>query len=271
MKIDKVITSCDSHKDYASFAAFTTYAWKVLGVDVQLNVVGNVFTPEQLKSIGQNCEIVEYPEVAGTYTGVIGKITRIISAAEDNNLDKNVMMADIDMVPLSAAPLKSYAKAGEDHLCKFGFEHPAFQQPPDIGKWPMHGTAGKGSTFREIVNPENLPFVDLVSYLARKNFTDKRATVTNHPSAFSDESLMHMLASEWDGRWSRCCSIRREEAGKFKQHPSGGYTVYGRVCRAKWPSVNGVNLDDYFEIHGPRPFTEEWYKPVIQYLKELGL
>jgi hypothetical protein len=56
--------------------------------------------------------------------------------------------------------------------------------------------------------------------------------------------------------------------GKFKQHPDGGYTVYGRICRAKHSSLEDINLDDYFEIHGPRPFIESWYKPVTKYLGE---
>lgn len=238
MKIDKVITSVNNNHLYKSFVALTVKAWNILGVE---------------------CEVVYTGE-----NGNIAKASRIIQASMPDNHDRFIMIADIDMIPL-VSPLSAYESCPDDHLCKFGYEHPAFQKYPDVGKWPMHGTAAKGSTFQKIVNPNNLSPSELIQDWSSRSWAkDTRANPNNPFVGFSDESLLKYLWQESD---VPDCLIKRTALEGYDQHPDGGYTVYGRICRSKWGDVGIEELDKYFEIHGPRPCDlEGFYKPVLEYI-----
>lgn len=245
MKIDKIVTAYDHNPLYSSFKDLTVEAWKRLGIEVQAEPM----TPTR-----------------GVASAIMAKITRLLAASSEENTDKFVMIADIDMVPL-ASPLSAYDGCPDHHLCQFGYEHPAFQQAPDIGKWPMHGTAAKGCTFQKIVNPQGLSNAELLQTWLSGFREDPRSAIMNSPERFSDESLLRCLLSRAEG--VEVSKIRRDVLEGYDQHPDGGYTVYGRICRSKWGGVTPEELDRYFEIHGPRPCDlEGFYKPVLEYIRK---
>lgn len=259
MKIGRIITSINDNPDYVSFAQFTCWAWHKLGYNVTLNIVG-----DHTVDVGETADVVNWENLPYVESKKQSQFIRMYNASTYG--DEVCMIADIDMVPLSDAPLIAYGWVPEDHLAQFGYEHPAFQRHPDIGKWPMHGTAGKGSTFKEIINPNDKSLASCVSEW-NISIPDYRARPMMS-GYFCDESLIKCLLDQWSGKDSRVSKIRREESGDFKQHADGGYTVYGRIDREKWKTLEGENLQDYFEIHGPRPFTEEWYGSVTKHLEE---
>jgi hypothetical protein len=270
MRINRIITSVNENPDYTSFAEIVCMTWNKLGYSVTLNVIGRGDT-EFVEKVSQWADVQIWPKLVDVKSNRQSQFIRMISASSPLLASEFLMIADIDMIPLSAGPVESYDRVPEDHLAQFGYEHPAFQRHPDIGKWPMHGTAARGSTFAEIVNPNNLKYSDLFDYWNSRPphlAVDPRG-IPNRLGYFCDESLIKCLTDDWHGKFDRITKIRREEAGDFKKHPSGGYTVYGRICRANWESLENENLDDYFEIHGPRPCDlEGFYKPVLQYLRE---
>jgi hypothetical protein len=230
-----------------------------LGYAVTLNIVGN-----HTVDVGDTAEVINWDNLPSVESNKQSQFIRMYNASTYG--DENCMIADIDMIPLSDAPLLAYNKVPEDHLAQFGYEHPAFQVYPDVGKWPMHGTAAKGNTFKEIINPHNKSLEQL-AFEWNISMLDHRA----RPMAngyFCDESLIKCLLDKWVGKTNRVSRIRREQAGDFKQHEDGGYTVYGRIDKEKWDTIEGENLRDYFEIHGPRPFTKEWYGTVIDFIGE---
>jgi hypothetical protein len=279
MKINRIITSINENPDYASFAELVCMTWNKLGYSVTLNIIGPDLlkparhrqpSPKFVENIGRWADIQIWPKLVGVKSSKQSQFIRMICASHPLLASDTLMIADIDMIPLSAAPLESYGRVPEDHLAQFGYEHPAFQSHPDIGKWPMHGTAARGSTFAEIVNPNNLKYSELVDYWNSRppHLADLRS-IPNGLRYFCDESLLKCLTDIWQGKFDRITKIRREEAGDFKQHKSGGYAVYGRICRTEWKSLENENLDDYFEIHGPLPCDlEGFYKPVLQYLRK---
>lgn len=156
MKIDRIITSINDNPDYVSFAQFTCWAWHKLGYNVTLNIVG-----DHTVDVGETADVVNWENLPYVESKKQSQFIRMYNASTYG--DEVCMIADIDMVPLSDAPLVAYGWVPEDHLAQFGYEHPAFQRHPDIGKWPMHGTAGKGSTFKEIINPNDKSLASCVS------------------------------------------------------------------------------------------------------------
>ena len=98
---------------------------------------------------------------------------------------------------------------------------------------------------------------------------DPRSNVSNAFGSFSDESLLKCLYSRWRDKERTTC-IERTEAGDFDQHPDGGYTVYGRLCRSKHHDLEQIDIGRYFEAHGPKPFSTnlEWYGKILDHLED---
>ena len=101
MKIDKIVTAYDHNPLYSSFKDLTVEAWKRLGIEVQAEPM----TPTR-----------------GVASAIMAKITRLLAASSEENTDKFVMIADIDMVPL-ASPLSAYDGCPDHHLCQFVINH----------------------------------------------------------------------------------------------------------------------------------------------------
>ena len=263
MKINKIITSVNENHNYYKFVPIVVEAWHKLGVSVRINVISeNPVWSRQFHKAGADEVILRKP-ITGVRTSAQAQMSRMLDAACEDNKDDYIMIGDIDMIPLNDGQLKSYERVPENDLALFGAEHPAFQQHPDIGKWPMHGMAAKGETFRKLVNPERLDYYEVIEYWNRHSWKDPRCAPSTR-ATFCDESLARELL---ELNPVEVTKIFRQEAGSFKQHPDGGYTVYGRICRSKWQSIDPAELDHYFEIHGPRPYTKEFYAPVESYIK----
>lgn len=263
MKIDTVILSTDLNNDYFSFVDLTLDAWLKLGVKIDLSIVGNIDITLAAE-VSKKCDNIRlFPDkIDNVESGPQAKVARLWAAQDRTD---NVMIADIDMIPLNNAQLGFYNDIADDRFVKFGTEHPAYQKYPDIGKWAMHGTAGNGKTFKEIVNPNNLFYRELMSKWANIRCKDYRAVLSNAPEHFSDESLMLELHRAWPNK-HRTAIARRDSVPGFQASENNGYVTYGRVCRSKHDNFEKVNFDRYFEVHGPRPMDREVYKPVIDYL-----
>lgn len=264
MKIERIITSVNANPNYLTFAPTLSKLWRHLhGLDPVVAYIksGNQdldYVCEQYLS--ESCDLIIFDKIEMDY-GIQSKITRMFLAAEFT--DTNNLIVDIDMFPMSTKFMDSYEVAPEDHLVKFGDDHFSFQRHPDIGKWPMHGTAGKGSTLREIINPNGLSYEGLL-----RSWTgfpqDPRSNVFNLFNHFSDESLLKCLSDHWEGKDTRCTTILRTDV-------EGDYdceTVCGRLCRAHHHRLDNIDLSKYFEAHGPRPFNQhpEWYGQLFNFI-----
>ncbi len=268
MKIKKVITAINENSLYTEFLPATYKAWNRLGVEVVVGIVTKNIADGDLVNWAFNYSdtLYVFSKIDSIDSGIQAKVTRMCLACEEQ---EHTAIVDVDMIPLSAGFVDSYNRVPNDHLAKFGAEHPAFQREPDIGKWPMHGTAADGETFREIINPNHLSYKQLILSWAGGFPEDPRSNVSNAFGSFSDESLLKCLYSRWRDKERTTC-IERTEAGDFDQHPDGGYTVYGRLCRSKHHDLEQIDIGRYFEAHGPRPFSTnlEWYGKILDHLED---
>lgn len=268
MKIKKVITAINENSLYTEFLPATYKAWSRLGVEVVVGVVAKSITDGNLVNWASKHSdaLYVFSKIDSVDSGIQAKVTRMCLAC---NEQEHTAIVDVDMIPLSAGFVNSYDEVPDDHLAKFGAEHPAFQREPDIGKWPMHGTAANGETFREIINPSSLSYKELILSWSGGFPEDPRSKVSNVFGSFSDESLLRCLYSRWKNKDRTTC-IERTKAGDFDQHPDGGYTVYGRLCRSKHHDLEQIDVSRYFEAHGPRPFSAnlEWYGKILDHLED---
>jgi hypothetical protein len=265
MKIQKIITSVNIANDYLTFAPTLCKIWRELhGLDPIVAFIKS--DNEDLNYICQeyllksSCNLITFDKINIDY-GIQSKISRMFLAAEFT--DSNNMIVDIDMLPMTSKFLESYHISPEDHLVKFGSDHFSFQKHPDIGKWPMHGTAARGSTFREIINPDGLAYEELIrSWVGFPQ--DPRSNVFNPFHGFSDDSLLKCLHDRWSGKDDRCTTILRTGVdGDYNSEP-----VYGRLCRSRHHDISNTDLTKYYECHGPRPFHRnlEWYNQLFNFM-----
>lgn len=267
MQIERIITSVNMNPQYLTFAPFFSMAWeKVYGIKPTIALIkeNNSFVNHITRDYLRDCDVIEFDRIEGVDSGIQSKITRMYLAS---CLEGNNMIADVDMISLSADFIRSYKSVPDDHLAKFGGEHVSFQKAPDIGKWPMHGTAASQKTFKEIVNPRNLDYSQLVvSWTGYPQ--DPRSNVFNNFNMFSDESLMKCLFDFWEHKETRVANISRNEVGS---NYTGG-SVLGRLCRSE--NCNDIpkeELHRYYECHGPRPFHEyiDFYNNLLTKIQSL--
>ena len=258
MKIDTIVTAVNANPVYLTFAPYMCVAWRELTDISPIVAYINSGNPDidylSMEYLKNHCTVVQF-EKLDIENGIQAKITRMWMASRLRN--SNIMIADVDMIPMTEKFVRSYDGAPDDHLVKFGTDHFSFQSEPDIGKWPMHGTAANGSTFKEIVNPKNLDYKELIE--SWNGFEeDPRSNTKNIFMNFSDESLLKTLADIWN-QPERCTEIKRTEVdGDYNSEP-----VYGRLCRSKYNKVEDVqDLSKYYECHGPRPYHKnlDWYE-----------
>ena len=266
LKIDKIITATNANPNYLFFGSLMSKAWlKIAGIKpvvayIKSNPDIDYLATEYLK---ERADVYVFDRLS-IDIGIQSKITRIFLASEFT--ETNNMIADIDMIPLDPRFLASFERAPNDHLVQFGGDHPSFQKNPDIGKWPMHGTAACGSVFKEIVNPQGLNYQDLLS--SWTGFPeDPRSNVFNPFHGFSDESLLKCLFDKWPKKEEKHTKINRTEVGDgFDPEP-----VYGRLCRSKHFDISDVDLSKHYECHGLRPYhmNTEWYQPIEEFIKNI--
>ena len=125
MKINRIITSVNENSDYTSFAETVCRTWNKFGYSVTLNVIGHGDT-EFVENVSQWADIQIWPNLVDIKSNKQSQFIRMISASSPLLASDFLMIADIDMIPLSAGPVESYDRVPEDHLAQFGYEHPAF-------------------------------------------------------------------------------------------------------------------------------------------------
>lgn len=264
MKIDRLISSCNENITYLSFLAVTSKAWyKILGKKIDLAFISDRDENDQLISkMKEFVNVHVFKPVLGIDSGVQSKISRMILASDDTFRDENCMIIDIDMIPLNKSVIDVFDNSPSDHLVKWGWDHPSFSYgTPDFGKWPMDRTSASGKIFKEIVNPENLSYTDLID--SWKNFHLFGKEAVNLPfSVFSDESLLRALYEKW-GNKEKTYRIARSTIEKEM--------MGGRIDRSKAldPMIREkLKTGEYFECHGMRPFHENirFYQEIIEFL-----
>jgi len=264
MKIDRIISSVNSNPTYLTFAPAVCEIWeKISGIKPTIAFIrsGNSYSDYIVSQYLKDLDVIEFDPIKTIDSGIQSKITRMYLAS---SLSGNNIITDIDMIPLSVNFLKCYDLVPDDHLAKFGGEHESFQKKPDIGKWPMHGTAASSETFKKIVNPSNLDYEQLLQ--SWRGFPqDPRSNVYNRFSNFSDESLLKCMFDFWEERNTKTTEIKREDVdGNYESK-----SVYGRLCRSSGKAIETEILSKYYECHGPRPFHEhlDFYKKITKSLE----
>jgi len=262
MIIDAVITSVNFHPDYFTFVKPWREFWSKMGKLTHLCYVrsGDKFLDEVAEQ-AINPDSVHY-RIENMDYGIQAKLTRFYMASKSVG---TWLITDVDMMPTNRSFLEPYKNAPQDHLVQFGVDHFSYKRPPDIGKWPSHGVAANMETFQEILRSDEVENMqELVNHWTRRVWQDLRCNPGNRFSDFSDESLMRELVRSWNQPDRITKIMRTDVPGEYSHVP-----VYGRLCRSHHHSLDNVDVSQYYEAHGPRPYhtNKQWYNKLKEGLK----
>lgn len=263
MKITRLLTATDENPTYIQFVPLVTKAWKKLtGLETDIAFVSDRDNDDPLVRRLSEFGHVHLYKPLKIDRGIQAKISRMAMATEPEFTDENCSIIDIDMLPLTRRVIDVFRDAPDDHLIKWGWDHPAFAAgSDDYGKWPMDRTTARGTTFQQIINPQHLGYQDLIHSWFNYHYIGKEA-VNRLFNQFSDESLLRALYEKWPDKTTRTTLLARSLLNSHS---------FGRIDRSlveQYPLLPKIQDGTFYECHGIRPFLEniEYYREIITYL-----
>lgn len=254
--MDHVILSSNNSSNYLPYWPVVASAWKKLFnvIPILAYVDESNAMCEKLSEFGEVIHIIPVPNIPICNQS---KIARLFLASQYKS--KICLINDIDLLPLCHSYTSNIlSKRNPNELLCIGAE--VYKNSPDEGKFPMGYITAEGSVFKEIVNPQDLPFDAFVRQFVGMKEIDHKEDVMNllppgETDCFSDESLMRVLIRKAN---PKVCHIER------------GWQPYTEkaICRASWDkwTLDELKNGKYVECHLPHPYNLEQIKPILTYI-----
>ena len=193
---DKVIVSSDESPTFLNFWPIVSKAYqKFFGIKPTLALVSNRSNDENfINSLKEYGEVYTLPVIVGIPIQNLAKVARFIIASQME--DKVCMIEDIDTIPLQSNFII-------DRLCKrnpnfiLAVGHEVLAKTEHAGKFPISNITSEGYNFKKLFNPNNLGYEDLIQSFVGLKIVDHKEDINNHPSIFSDESLIRGLITKY--------------------------------------------------------------------------
>lgn len=253
---DRIVTSTDDNQTYLDFWKIQILAHKKFFPSKKFTIA---FVTERnyddeiiLDMKSNDIDVVIFRPIEEVPNGNLAKVARFLCASLYEN--EVCVITDMDTIPLQSDYLTNLSslRIPENLLC-VGAE--VYFNTADHGKFPAHHTIGEGRIFKEMYNPHELSYVNLVDSLCKMKKIH-RDTENIKNMFFSDESLNAALLEN--------CKIN-------KQHvPRKINTSIEWIDRSYW-SIDEERLKNfkYVECNLLRPYYNhiENFEPILNFLK----
>jgi hypothetical protein len=186
------------------------------------------------------------------------------------NQDDISIVSDMDMIPMNKEYLLTLPKDfhNTDQLLVKGYECylpyvNSWSGPISNPKFPGCYMIAKGSTWKDIINPNDLKFDDLANSLYNLNYFQNEkpyAEALNHEN-FDEESLIRYFCWRWNPDNSKIIKEKRLSLDKP--------LVDDRLCRSRWfIDFEKLSNNRYVDCHCPRPLEthKEQLMPILDFL-----
>ena len=254
MKKPIIITAFNDNPTYYSFVESSFKMWKKFGYNIKAAYISNNHNPEVIKNTEKYGEIIKYPNINGIESGVQSKISRMILASEQSYF----WIVDIDWYILNINWFEEKFKLfnGMNIVAQdvYGGNN------TDSTKWPMWSNFGSGNKLKEIINPNNLNYEELIkTWQNIGSKFDIMEDVNNSFKQFSDESLMRRLFNDANYDIKR---YKRMEPNIFNSHvnsPLYYRNVWRRIDRAwNWNYYKeDIENGQYLDCFPKRPLNKK--------------
>jgi len=251
--IDHLVLSTNDNPKYFQFWPVVAQAWNKLFPEIEVILAYVSYSEARIPELEKYGRVIHYHPLEGIPVQNQAKVSRMFALSQ---LEGFVMMNDIDIMPLSKKYMEYCCSFLEkDKITCVGTD--TYEGSPEAGKFPISYFCGDASAIREVVNPDNLMYSDLLKSWKGLKVFDHKEDITRDidpedPECFSDESLIRALISKWDKKDSHVVRVPRKLT-------HGG----NALCRANWKIETGK---EYLHAHLPRSYSKN--KKVIDGLLE---
>ena len=252
-----VIISTNENRGYYEHLPLVVAAWKRFfpNCKVKLAYITNKLENNGLYNLFSQVadEVKMYVEVAGVHSANFAKVSRYLYASEQG--DDVCIIHDIDTIPLQAAYWEKLFNAF-DREKLFCVGHDVYEGSEHEGKFPASSMMGTGHIFKTLINPNQLDFTSLFQGLAMRRVFDDKENIINHPTMFSDESLIRALIS-----------INNVPITKVNR---GINTDTQWIDRSSWKTISESDLKygSYVECNLPRSHEVYDIKPYVDKIED---
>lgn len=258
--LDRIIISSNEDRTYIDFWKIQLLSHKIFFPNVKLTLalLTNKEENDELitKMIDAGLEVRLYKPALDIPLANQAKVLRYYCASEFE--EQVSLISDIDTIPLQSKYINNIvSKRQKNKLLAVGKE--VLANTPHAGKFPAHHTCGEGKLFKQMYNPNNLPFQECIkSYIGLRKY-DHKENIANHPSTFSDESLNRAVIN-----------IHKVDV----QDITRDINIHSQWLDRSWWYVDNKKLyeDYYIEANLLRPLNDNILeiKKVIDYLNSLS-
>lgn len=203
MKNYRIILTTTDNPLYLNFWSSVVEHWKLYGFEIIFGFITDRNENDELvKKIKSSVsELRLFKPLKDIPDGNQGKVTRMFLASEYEET-YNILM-DIDMYIFDIDYCKNqwWSKVSDTNFLAIGGD------VYNNGKFPMYNTCAKGNIFKEVINPLNLKYEDLLKTWYNVQVFDDKESLTKplanrnySVSCFSDESLLRVLLDRWENK-----------------------------------------------------------------------
>lgn len=258
---DRVVLSCNEDPKYIGFWPVVSMAWqKLFDCEVSLAFLTNRSQEDDMVNrMEEFGEVVTFHPIEGIPQPNLAKVIRHILAS--NYGEDRCVINDIDLLPLQRDYLQGIlSKSKGSTLITTGKD---LYKDKEEGKFTMGYLSAYGHVIRQVINPQNLGYEDLVeSWIGLRVFDDKEdisSRIHNEkPESFSDESLWRALLINYERPVIHC---------------PRGFSDDQCIDRSRWNhwTMDKLKGGHYVEAHLPRPYGEhkEKIQPLVNFIHEM--
>lgn len=255
MKIERFIYSTDENPNYIyNWPLVSKITKKIFNCNVSLAFITNRCENDRLvnrmKEFG---EVYTFKTIDVIPVGNQAKVSRMYLASTYGS--EICVLNDIDLFPLQKDFLENLLyDVPNDCLAAIGGN--AFKKHIGFGKFPMVYTSASGNTFKEIINPDDLKYEDLLKKWMDMKIFDGQEAINSPHNIFSDESLLRALISFWKNK---------NKIIKLDRNDFIGMRAQKRIDRVNWKIDSSILNNNYIDAHVPRPFNIDLLFPILEY------
>lgn len=257
MNFDRIIVSSDD-SPFIQYWPIVSNAWKKFFPEKKIClafVTNRNEDDEYVKKLKNFGEVYLFKTISNIPSANQAKMARHVLASQFT--DEICMIEDIDTIPLQRNFVEKITIQREkDKLLAVGSE--VYANSEHSGKFPMSNITAEGYIFKEIVNPDNLSYEDLVNSWVDIKVYDHKEAINVDAYTFSDESLYRVLINKWNPKKDRICFANRNVNIKNEW-----------IDRSWWGiNVRKLNEGKYVCCNFLRPFDENYSKiePLVDFI-----
>jgi hypothetical protein len=245
MKLDCILTACNTNQLYMDFIPIFIRAWKKLYPDVDVKIILIAHDiPLELGLYSQY--ITLFPPIEGIHDAYISQIIRILYPSLLSYTGA-ILTTDIDMLPMNS----SYYSKPLELLTSDKFVHyrngPMYWQ--DMYQYAICYNAATSQIWKDINGIHTMD--DLTTFI-QKNYNSTYNGNTDQNEWYSDQTVLYKMLQNWNKKDSQIILLKDEETG-FRRLDRSEHIDMETI-------IPFVQNEQYTDYHCLRPYKE--YKSI---------